>query len=124
MARDALGRTIDYLRISVTERCNFRCVYCMPEEGLPWRAHAEMLDYDDIERLVRIATRFGIRRVRLTGGEPGVYLLHQLNAGDDVRACPVRAAATGIADGHKFDEADVQRPVEGHLRKCREILVE
>ena len=70
MARDALGRTIDYLRISVTERCNFRCVYCMPEEGLPWRAHAEMLDYDDIERLVRIATRFGIRRVRLTGGEP------------------------------------------------------
>ena len=70
MARDALGRTIDYLRISVTERCNFRCVYCMPEEGLPRRAHEEMLDYDDIERLVRIATRFGIRRVRLTGGEP------------------------------------------------------
>lgn len=70
MARDALGRTIDYLRISVTERCNFRCVYCMPEEGLPWRPHTEMLDYDDIERLVRIATRFGIRRLRLTGGEP------------------------------------------------------
>ena len=70
MARDALGRTIDYLRISVTERCNFRCVYCMPEEGLPWRPHSEMLDYDDIERLVRIATRFGIRRLRLTGGEP------------------------------------------------------
>ena len=70
MARDALGRTIDYLRISVTERCNFRCVYCMPEEGLPWRPHSDMLDYDDIERLVRIATRFGIRRVRLTGGEP------------------------------------------------------
>ena len=70
MARDALGRTIDYLRISVTERCNFRCVYCMPEEGLPRRSHYEMLDYDDIERLVRIATRFGIRRLRLTGGEP------------------------------------------------------
>lgn len=70
MARDALGRTIDYLRISVTERCNFRCVYCMPEEGLPWRSHSEMLSYDDIERLVRIATNFGIRRVRLTGGEP------------------------------------------------------
>ncbi|MDO4890387.1 MAG: GTP 3',8-cyclase MoaA [Coriobacteriaceae bacterium] len=70
MARDALGRTIDYLRISVTERCNFRCVYCMPEEGLPRRSHDEMLDYDDIERLVRIATRFGIRRLRLTGGEP------------------------------------------------------
>ena len=70
MARDGLGRSIDYLRISVTERCNFRCVYCMPEEGLPRRSHDEMLTYDDIERLVRIATRFGIRRVRLTGGEP------------------------------------------------------
>ena len=70
MAQDALGRTIDYLRISVTERCNFRCVYCMPEEGLPKRAHDEMLTYDDIERLVRIATGFGIRRIRLTGGEP------------------------------------------------------
>ena len=70
MARDALGRTIDYLRISVTERCNFRCVYCMPEEGLPHRSHDEMLSYDDIVRLVRIATQFGIRRLRLTGGEP------------------------------------------------------
>jgi cyclic pyranopterin phosphate synthase len=70
MARDALGRTIDYLRISVTERCNFRCVYCMPEEGLPPRSHDEMLSYDDIERLVRVATGFGIRHVRLTGGEP------------------------------------------------------
>ena len=70
MARDALGRTIDYLRISVTERCNFRCVYCMPEEGIPLKPHDAMLSYDDIERLVRIATRFGIRRLRLTGGEP------------------------------------------------------
>ena len=70
MARDALGRTIDYLRISVTERCNFRCVYCMPEEGIALRPHTEMLSYDDIERLVRIATSFGIRRLRLTGGEP------------------------------------------------------
>lgn len=70
MARDALGRSIDYLRISVTERCNFRCVYCMPAEGLPRRPHGDFLDYDDIERLTRIATRFGIRRIRLTGGEP------------------------------------------------------
>lgn len=70
MATDRLGRTIDYLRVSVTERCNFRCVYCMPEEGIPLRSHHEMLSYDDIERLVRLATRFGIRKVRLTGGEP------------------------------------------------------
>lgn len=71
MGRDALGRSIDYLRISVTERCNFRCVYCMPPEGIVLRGHDEMLSYDDIERLVRIAASdFGIRHVRLTGGEP------------------------------------------------------
>ncbi|MGI6535861.1 MAG: GTP 3',8-cyclase MoaA [Eggerthellaceae bacterium] len=71
MSRDALGRTIDYLRISVTERCNFRCVYCMPPEGIVLRSHDEMLSYDDIERLARIAAAdFGIRHIRLTGGEP------------------------------------------------------
>lgn len=71
MSRDTLGRSIDYLRISVTERCNFRCTYCMPPEGIVLRGHDEMLSYDDIARLVRIAAdRFGIRHVRLTGGEP------------------------------------------------------
>lgn len=71
MSRDALGRSIDYLRISVTERCNFRCVYCMPAEGITLRPHEAMMSYDEIARLVRIAAaRFGIRHVRLTGGEP------------------------------------------------------
>ena len=67
---DHLGRGIDYLRISVTDKCNMRCIYCMPEEGVPFRPHDEMLRIEEIARFVRIAARCGIRKVRLTGGEP------------------------------------------------------
>lgn len=69
--RDVYGRTIDYLRISVTDRCNYRCVYCMPPEGVTPLAHADVLTYEEIVRLVEVASRLcGISRVRLTGGEP------------------------------------------------------
>lgn len=67
---DSFGRTIDYLRISVTDRCNFRCVYCMPEEGAPIAPKEHILTYEEIERLLRIAAELGVRKVRLTGGEP------------------------------------------------------
>lgn len=67
---DGFGRGINYLRISVTDKCNFRCVYCMPEEGVPVRAHGELLTAEEIARFVRIVAREGITRVRLTGGEP------------------------------------------------------
>ena len=67
---DQFGRKITYLRISVTDRCNFRCVYCMPASGVEWRSHAEILRYEEIVRIVRAATAIGIRKVRLTGGEP------------------------------------------------------
>jgi cyclic pyranopterin phosphate synthase len=67
---DSFGRTIDYLRVSVTDRCNFRCVYCMPEEGAPIAPKAEILTFEEIERLLRIAAGLGMRKVRLTGGEP------------------------------------------------------
>ena len=67
---DGYGRGITYLRISVTDKCNFRCVYCMPEEGVPARAHGELLSAEEIARFVRLAAGEGIRRVRLTGGEP------------------------------------------------------
>lgn len=70
MSTDALGRTIDYLRISVTDRCNLRCLYCMPEEGVSCKDHNEILSYEEIGRLVRIAAEMGIKRIRLTGGEP------------------------------------------------------
>lgn len=68
--RDQLGRNIDYIRISVTDRCNLRCVYCMPEEGIPDIPHGEILRFDEILRLVRIMAGQGISRVKITGGEP------------------------------------------------------
>src|ERR1051325_11684136 len=67
---DSFGRTIDYLRVSVTDRCNFRCVYCMPEEGAPVCAKDEILSFEEIERILRIGAELGVRKVRLTGGEP------------------------------------------------------
>jgi len=69
--RDPFGRDIDYLRISVTDRCNLRCIYCIPE-GMEWIEKADILSYEEIERLVRILGRLGLRRLRLTGGEPTV----------------------------------------------------
>lgn len=68
--KDSHGRTIDYLRISLTDRCNLRCIYCMPEEGVASLAHADILTLEEIERVVRVAADMGITRVRLTGGEP------------------------------------------------------
>jgi cyclic pyranopterin phosphate synthase len=67
---DAYNRPISYLRISVTDRCNLRCVYCMPPQGVVKRAHDEILRYEEIETVVRAAAELGITKVRLTGGEP------------------------------------------------------
>ena len=69
---DQFGRTIQYLRISVTDRCNFRCQYCMPLEGLPWLPKADILSYEEIAEVVRQLAPLGLRRVRLTGGEPTI----------------------------------------------------
>lgn len=68
--KDSHGRTIDYLRISLTDRCNFRCIYCMPADGVCALAHDEILRIEEIEQIVRVAAEHGIRSVRLTGGEP------------------------------------------------------
>ena len=68
--KDSYGRTIEYLRISVTDRCNLRCLHCMPPEGIPLMTHADILSYEEIAAVVREAAGLGIRKVRLTGGEP------------------------------------------------------
>jgi cyclic pyranopterin phosphate synthase len=70
---DSFGRTIRDLRISVTDRCNFRCTYCMPEEGMTWIPRDEVLTYEELERVARLfVERYGITGIRLTGGEPTV----------------------------------------------------
>jgi len=70
VAVDGFGRRIDYLRISVTDRCNLRCVYCMPPDGVPWKDPATVLSFEEIERFAAAAVAEGISKIRLTGGEP------------------------------------------------------
>src|SRR5262245_2696442 len=70
---DPYGRTVRDLRIAVTDRCNFRCTYCMPEEGMQWLPREEILTFEELERLARLCVeRFGVDGIRLTGGEPTV----------------------------------------------------
>jgi cyclic pyranopterin phosphate synthase len=88
---DAFHRPITYLRISVTDRCNLRCVYCMPEAGLPWIPKAEILSYEEIARIVGAAAKIGVRAIRLTGGEPLVRT-------DLERLVALIAAIPGIDD--------------------------
>jgi cyclic pyranopterin phosphate synthase len=70
MLIDQWGRQVTYLRVSVTDRCNLRCVYCMPPEGVEWQPHERIMQYEEIAQIVRVAAKEGIREVRITGGEP------------------------------------------------------
>src|SRR5215510_3322808 len=81
---DSFGRLHDNLRISVTDRCNIRCFYCMPDEHIKFGPKEEILSFEEIERFVRIAVRMGVRKVRITGGEPLIrknlsFLIRRLN---------------------------------------------
>ena len=85
VSRDQFGRAIEYLRISVTDRCNFRCLYCMPEEGLEWLPKANILSYEEITDVVSQLAPMGHKRLRITGGEPTIRpnldeLIRQLKA--------------------------------------------
>lgn len=72
MLCDSFGRVLSYLRISVTDRCNFRCVYCMPEHGIALSPRDEVLSFEEIARVVRVGSTLGLSKIRLTGGEPTV----------------------------------------------------
>jgi GTP 3',8-cyclase len=89
--RDGHGRRIDDLRVSVTDRCNFRCQYCMPAEGLPWLEREAVLSFEEIARLVSVFAAIGVRTVRLTGGEPLVRR-------DFPRLASMLSAIDGITD--------------------------
>ena len=68
--KDRFDRDIDYLRISVTDRCDLRCVYCMPEQGIDLVSHEDILTFEEITRIVRCAANLGVSKIKLTGGEP------------------------------------------------------
>ena len=92
--RDSCNRNIDYLRISVTDRCNLRCIYCMPESGIEFLPHEQILSYEEILRICREMAKLGLRKVKLTGGEPLVrkdlpQLVSQLKQIEGIQAVTV-----------------------------------
>lgn len=96
--KDGFGREIDYLRISVTDRCDLRCVYCMPDEGVEWMPHEGILRYEEILRLGRIFADLGVTRFKITGGEPLVRKgVESLIAG--LRAIPGTKSVTLTTNG-------------------------
>lgn len=95
---DGTQRVIDYLRISVTDRCNLRCVYCMPAEGVEWQPHDKILRYEEILRLCKICAGLGVTKYKLTGGEPLVRKgLADLVAG--IKAIPGTKSVTITTNG-------------------------
>lgn len=83
--KDSYGRIIDYLRISITDRCNLRCTYCMPEEGISCISHSDILTYEEIQTICQVMAKMGLRHIKITGGEPLVRkecwkLIQQLKA--------------------------------------------
>ncbi len=99
---DAFGHLISYLRVSVTDRCNERCGYCMPQELQEWRTREEILTYEEIIRVLRIATSLGVRKVRVTGGEPLTRrdilgLFDQINTIEEIEDIGVSTNGTLLA---------------------------
>jgi cyclic pyranopterin phosphate synthase len=108
---DAFGRPITYMRVSITDRCNLRCVYCMPAEGIELKKHSDMLRVEEFVRIIRVAADLGIRRVRITGGEP---LAHKgvVELVRDVAALP------GISDVSMTTNATMLAPVAAELARA------
>ncbi|MDD3168916.1 MAG: GTP 3',8-cyclase MoaA [Eubacteriales bacterium] len=101
--KDSFGREISYMRISVTDRCNLRCRYCMPEEGIENLGHDKILSFENIERIVKAAVALGIKKYRLTGGEPLarkgiVHLVESLAKIDGVEELAMTTNGTLLAD--------------------------
>jgi len=100
---DSFGRAHTYLRISVTDRCNLRCVYCMPNEGIKWKSNKVLLSFEEIERLATIFVDMGIKKIRLTGGEPLVrreleVLVGKLREIDGLETIAMTTNATLLAE--------------------------
>lgn len=114
-ALDNYGRRIDYLRISLTDRCNLRCVYCMPEHGMQFMPKDELLTNDELLRIVRLAAGVGFRKIRLTGGEPTlrrdlVSLVHNIKAIEGIEHIAMTTNAVKLAPiAHDLKAAGLDR---------------
>ena len=108
---DGEGRRIEYLRLSVTDRCNCRCAYCMPDGGVPMLGHADILSFEELAAVARAAAELGVRKVRLTGGEP----LARRGVVDLVRMV---AAVPGVDEVAMTTNATLLAPVAGALREA------
>ncbi len=108
---DGEGRRIEYLRLSVTDRCNCRCAYCMPEGGVPMLAHSDILSFEELACVVRAAADLGVRKVRLTGGEP-------LARRGVVDLVGMVAAVPGIEEVAMTTNATLLAPVAESLREA------
>jgi len=112
---DSFGRSINYLRISVTDRCNLRCLYCMPPEGVPRIPHSEILSYEEIRTVVRAAAELGINKIRLTGGEPLVRaelpkLIHMLSQIEGIQELSLTTNGTILKkNALEFKQAGLSR---------------
>jgi cyclic pyranopterin phosphate synthase len=100
---DGFSRRINYLRVSLTDRCNYRCSYCMPEQGVVFRPRVELLTFEEIERLLTVFAGLGVRRVRLTGGEPTVRA-GVVDLVARVAAVPGIEQVVMTSNGHRFPE--------------------
>lgn len=101
---DGFGRVHDYLRISVTDQCNLRCVYCMPEEGMEFEPPEHLLSSEEIYEIVKVAAKMGIKKLRLTGGEPTVRkdlteLVQKLSAVPEIE--DIALTTNGVLSGEK-----------------------
>lgn len=112
---DRFGRTHTDLRISVTDRCNLRCLYCMAAEGVEFRPHSAILSFEEIERFVRVAARLGIGKVRITGGDPLVrrgvlHLVEMLAALPEIRDLAMTTNAVLLEEyAHRLKAAGIHR---------------
>ena len=112
---DRFQRTINYMRISVTDRCNLRCIYCMPDTGTIPIPHSETLRYEEIERIVRVAAGMGLRKIRITGGEPLVrknitHLIRLLSAIEGIEDLSLTTNGIFLAEyAEELAEAGLRR---------------
>ena len=106
MLLDRFQRPLQDLRISVTDRCNFRCLYCMPLAEYDWLEQAEILSYEEIERLTRIFAGLGVSKIRITGGEP----LVRRDLKMDIEVLEGSGAAGGLGGGTILQHYGIRRP--------------